>query len=80
MKKKLLYPFSFMDTANEWHSFVIGYFEGLCLFIPALIRGQLPSRLRSDSEYWYYSLGRGIGFWDGILGAIGIAKLLTVVF
>ena len=77
---KLKMPFSFMNTSNEWHSFVVGYFEGLCFFIPALIRGKLPSKSLEESEYWYYSLGRGIGFYTGILAALGIAKLITVIF
>lgn len=77
---KIRMPFSFLNTSNEWHSFVMGFFEAFCLFVPAAIRGQLPSSSRTDSEYWYYGLGRGLGLPAAILFAIGIAKLIAVVF
>jgi len=72
-------PFSFMNTPDEWHSFVIGVFEGFTLFIPAHFE-RIRAKIMVDSEYWYYSFGRGVGFFIAILTAVGIAKLIELLF
>lgn len=72
-------PFSFLNTPDEWHSFVIGVFEGFTLFIPPRFK-RITAHIMVDSEYWYYSFGRGVGFLSAILTAIGIAKLIQVIF
>lgn len=71
------WPLSFMNTPDEWHSFVIGFFEGFTLFVPAHF-GKVKSERMVDSEYWYYSFGRGLGFFSAILSGVGIAKLIQV--
>jgi hypothetical protein len=65
---------TFLDTPDERHSFVIGFFEVLCPWPP---RVKIP-QAKPDvlSEYHYYLFGRGIG----ILALAGFAKLIQVLF
>ena len=72
-------PFSYLNTAEEWHSFVIGFFEGLTVFIPARISAAGKPRNMIKREYWYYSYGRGAGLVAAVLALIGLAKLIQAV-
>ena len=58
----------FMNTLDEWHSFVIGWCEVLCIWPP---QHPEPSHLLDAalrSEHHYYLFGRAIGVltWLGI--------------
>jgi hypothetical protein len=66
----------FMNTTEEFHAFVVGFFEVLCPF-PAkrpIISKELAEAIQS--EYHYYLFGRGIG----VIVWIIIAKLIQVIF
>jgi hypothetical protein len=67
---------SFMNTAAEWHSFWIGFFEILCP-CPANRR---HCEERSDEaiseEYHYYLFGRGMA----VIAWLIIAKLIQAIF
>lgn len=72
-------PFSFLDTPEEWHAFVVGFFEGFTLFIPSRFE---PAKGRGlvEHEFWYYQFGRGTGMIAVVLIGVGIAKLIDFVF
>ena len=71
-------PKAFLDTFQEWHALVIGFFEVLCPWKP-----QCPCHCeRSEaisSEYHYYLTGRGFGFIALLLILIALAKLTKEV-
>lgn len=71
-------PFSFMNTPGEWHAFVVGFFEGLTLFIPAQFRPRAGCVL-VIKEYWYYSFGRGTGLIAAVLVAVGFVKMVKTL-
>jgi hypothetical protein len=52
---------TFLSTPEEWHSFVIGFFEVLCPWKPRI---KLLTSVNNylQGEYHYYSAGRGAGF------------------
>lgn len=72
-------PKTFLNTHQEWHSFLIGFFEVLCPWRPR-IPILLPSYQAVSGEYHYYMAGRGVGFPVLLLILIGIAKLIKEVF
>ncbi len=52
---------TFLNTPEEWHAFVIGFFEVLCPWPPRT--QQTPQTQQAlNSEYHYYLTGRGAGF------------------
>jgi len=61
------------STGEEWHAFLIGFFEVLCPWPP---RHSTNSINPINSEYHYYLAGRGAA----VLAWIAIAKLIEVVF
>lgn len=71
--------FSFMNTPDEWHSFVIGFFEVVC-YLPRKIKPLEDRRVMVSSEYWYYMFGRGMGWVAFLLGSLGIARLGLWIF
>jgi len=61
-----------MDTPEEFHAFVIGFFEVLCPWPP---RYTLPAAPYS-TEYHYYLFGRGMA----VMAWLIIAKIIQEVF
>ena len=62
------------STSEEWHAFLIGFFEVLCPWPPRI---PVPSvSVSVTSEYHYYLGGRA----SGVLAWIAIARLIEVVF
>jgi hypothetical protein len=72
-------PGSFLNTPDEWHSFVIGASEAFCLFIPPLFRRWAPFQM-VKGEYWYYMFGRAWGLLVGVLTWLGVGKLALTLF
>lgn len=65
----------FMSTTQEWHAFVIGFFEVLCPWPPAYHdRLHWPDSVAA--EHPYYLFGRGMG----VIAWIIIAKIIQVAF
>jgi len=67
---------TFINTENEWHSFIIGFFEILCPWPP---RHRMPADYYKNivnGEYHYYLGGRGAG----VIAWIIIARLIQVLF
>ena len=50
---------TFMNTVEEWHSFVIGLCEGFCFWKPRIEPRKLAYL---QGEWHYYVFGRAIGF------------------
>jgi len=76
----------FLSTTEEFHAFIIGFFEVLCPWPPRVRipspstgggkgEGDNPSEAISE-EYHYYLFGRGAG----VIAWIIIAKLIQVLF
>jgi len=62
------------STSEEWHAFLIGFFEILCLWPPRI---PVPSpQSPVSTEYHYYLGGRAAA----VLVWIAIAKLIEVTF
>ena len=70
---------NFLNTPEEWHSFLIGFFEVLC---PWPSRCYIPKEQRDEilAEYHYYSAGRGLGFITLLLILIGLCKLIETLW
>jgi len=67
-------PKELLSTPEEWHAFVIGFFEVLCPWRPRI---PVPSpQSPVSTEYHYYLGGRA----SGVIAWIAIAKLIQVVF
>lgn len=71
-------PKTFLSTPEEWHAFVIGFFEVLC---PWPARTWASGRLLDIlmEEYHYYMTGRGLGVIVLVFALLGIAKLIQEV-
>lgn len=69
---------TFLSTHQEWHAFLIGFFETLC---PWKARQPLPERyvFPFSKEYHYYMAGRGAGFIALLLMIISLCKLAQEV-
>jgi|GEM_PF-5929329 len=50
------------EVCREWHSFLIGFCETLCLTIPSRFGPTKVSENEMAEEYHYYQVGRGVGF------------------
>jgi len=57
------------EVINEWHSFVIGFGEGFCLFTLARFPITEQALEEMEGEYHYYKIARGVGL-AGILSLI----------
>jgi len=67
-----------MNTPDEIHAFVIGFFESLCPWPPRWgICPRDPSPLKG--EYHYYLAGRGTGFITLLLVLLGLIKIAKEV-
>ena len=62
------------STSEEWHAFLIGFFEVLCPWPPKI---PVPSpQSPVSTEYHYYLGGRA----SGVLAWLAIARLIEVIF
>ena len=68
-----------IDTWDEWHTFVIGLTEPLCPF-PRSVKPEESIQKLVNSEYWYYTTGRAVGFLIGVVvyALIGIGLFMLV--
>lgn len=69
---------TFLNTHQEWHALVIGFFEVLCPWPPRchLTRATM-GELRK--EFHYYVTGRGLGFVAFVYLCLGIAKFVKEI-
>lgn len=66
------------STPQEWHSFLIGFFESLCPWPPRIwLSGPALDQLLG--EYHYYQAGRALGFVSLLFLLIGLAKFILEV-
>jgi len=63
------------STPEEWHAFLIGFFEVLCP-VPQRYHMAKDYFFRIEDEHHYYLGGRA----SGVLAWIAIAKLIQVIF
>ena len=66
---------TFMDTWDEWHSFVVGWTEAVS---PLLWFKDKPDHVKRmiSSEWWYYCFGLVMGLFTWL----GIARLIKLCF
>jgi len=64
------------STGEEWHAFIIGFFEVLCPWPPRHSINSTNPTNSINSEYHYYLGGRA----SGVIAWIAIAKLIEVIF
>lgn len=70
---------TFLSTPEEWHAFLIGFFEVLCPWKPKRLISEEQS-LQIASEYHYYLAGRGLAFLTLLLILIGLCKLIETIW
>jgi hypothetical protein len=66
-------PSGFMNTPEEWHSFVVGFCEALCPLKPRIEPIDL---YYVQGEWHYYSFGRALGFLTLIVFIVGMVKVI----
>ena len=71
--------FSFMNTPEEWHAFVLGWAETACPWW-ARYRITKQAEYTPRKEYHYYAFGRVIGFLTLITIVIVITIIIKAVF
>ena len=64
-----------LSTPEEWHAFLIGFFEILCPW-PARQPMKEDYFFRIEDEHHYYLGGRA----SGVIAWLAIAKLIQVIF
>ena len=69
-------PSTFMDTYEEWHTFVNGFCEVLCPWPPRHKSLNKELRKQIASEYHYYMFGRA----TGVIAWLIIGKIIREVF
>ena len=72
-------PSTFLSTHQEWHAFVIGFFEVLCPWPPRHSKNSINSTNPTNSinsEYHYYVFGRAMG----VIAWLIIAKIIKEAF
>lgn len=70
---------TFMDTADEFHAFAVGWSEVIAFWRPVFQRAEFtPVYILHEPHY--YMFGRAIGFITILLILIGFAKLIQVIF
>jgi len=67
-------PKELFSTGEEWHAFLVGFFEVLCPWPP---RTPVPSPQSPVSDEYHYYLG---GRASGVIAWLAIAKLIQVIF
>lgn len=65
----------FMNTTEEFHAFVVGFFEVLCPW-PARQPMAKDYFFHIEDEHHYYLFGRGVG----VIAWLIIARLIQVIF
>lgn len=71
-------PWSFLNTSEEWHAFVIGWAETTCPWW-ARYRVTKEAEYTPAKEYHYYAFGRVMGLLTLLAMIIGFAKLAMVI-
>lgn len=71
-------PKTFLNTPEERHAFLIGFFEVLCPW-PARYKGIIDDTSPLKGEEHYYLAGRALGFPVLLLILIALAKLTKEV-
>lgn len=64
------------EIVREWHTWWIGYFEGVCLGIRAKFPRTAFAIKEMETEEHYYHWGRGFGY---VSGFVIIAMLIKAV-
>lgn len=72
-------PWSFMNTPEEWHSFVIGWAE-ICCPWPPRFKITWRAEFKPYKEWHYYLFGRVMGLLTFVLVVMGIVKLGFVIY
>jgi hypothetical protein len=67
---------TFMNTTDEFHAFIVGFFEVLCPWPANRRHCEERSDEAISEEYHYYLGGRGAG----VIAWLIIAKLIQVTF
>ncbi|GAH35456.1 unnamed protein product [marine sediment metagenome] len=62
------------QVCQEWHSFLIGFAEAFCLFIPSMFPQTTHAHCEMKEEFHYYGIGRAGGVLAWVLILIGIFK------
>ena len=71
-------PKTFLDTPQEWHASVIGFFEALCPWPPQYYLTE-AEKFQLRKEYHYYMSGRGLGFVALLFLLLSIVKFILEV-
>jgi len=72
---KGIVPKEMFSTGEEWHAFLVGFFEILCP-VPQRCHMAKDYFFHIENEHHYYLFGRGMA----VLAWIAIAKLIQVLF
>lgn len=71
-------PWSFLNSSEEWHAFVIGWAETACPWW-ARYRCTKKAEYTPTREYHYYAFGRVVGFIELLLLLTGFVALMSVI-
>jgi len=69
-------PWSFINSPEEWHAFIIGWAEVACPWW-ARYRCTKAAEYTPEKEYHYYLTGRVVGFVMLVFFGIGMWKMIT---
>lgn len=71
---------TFMNTWDEWHSFVIGWCEGMLCWRKSHVKWPKHVARMIDGEFWYYTGGLVIGVvtFGGLLFA-GVIYIISIL-
>ena len=61
---------------REWHSFEIGWSEGVSLFVRPIVPINENAQEEMSQEYHYFQVGRAVGFITILLIVGGLIKWL----
>lgn len=63
---------------NEWHAFVVGFFEIAC---PKKAKIPMPKQVRAiiKGEWWYYQGGRSLAFILWIIFIVAIVEGIWIL-
>ena len=63
---------TFECVVHEWHSFLIGWAEGITLFRKPLVKINTYALTEMKTEWHYYNIGRAVGFISFIILTVGM--------
>ena len=66
----------FLNSYEEWHALVQGFCEVICPWPPLHRTMSVERACELDEENHYYKAGRALG----VLGLVGLAKLIQAAF